>query len=1297
MNPGAIIADRFVVERRAGSGGTGTVFRAKDNLTGDSVAVKVLHEWRSQRAERFVAEARVLSELTHPAIVRYVTHGVTGEHEPYLAMEWLEGEDLSDRIKRQRMSVSESIDLVRSVAEALEQAHLRGIVHRDVKPSNIFLVDKDIAQVKLLDFGVARIASLTGSTRAGAMIGTPGYMAPEQARGAKDLDARADIFSLGCVLFECLTARPPFFGEHVMAVLAKILLEDAPRVRELRSEVPAGLDALIASMLSKDPKERPADAASVVRALSSLGASDGGEAKRLSVHPSALTGSERRLLSVVLAGAALGARATLATVTSAEHDTAQRLREVTDAYGGQLEPLLDGSVVVTLRGSGPATDQAAQVARCALALRAIVPESPMAVAMGRGELQGRWPTGEVIDRAARLLRAVTLEGTGVPSGRPVRIDDVVAGLLDSRFDVAGDSFGLGLRGENDRADWTRTLLGKACPCVGREREIGSLRAILEESASEPVARVGLVTAPPGVGKSRLVQEVLLRLRSEDALPQVWIAQGDPMSAGAPFILLAQAVRRTAGILEGELLGVRQRKLRARVARHVPAPDVDRVTEFLGELIGAPFPEKDSIQLRAAHRDAMLMGDQIRRAWEDFVRAESTEPLLLVVEDLQWGDLPSVKLIDFTLQWLHDRPLTVFALSRPEVEETFPRLWAGRGVTEIRLGPLTKKSSEKLVTEVLGTRLSREVVTRIVERAAGNAFYLEELIRAAMEDGAVALPETVLAMVHARLERLSAELRRVLRAASVFGQVFWAGAVAALLGLAPHGGELKGVLASLVENELIVLRPASQFPGEQEYAFRHSLVREGAYSALTDPDRVLGHKLAANWLEQAGAADAMVLAEHNERGGSAERAVGWYLLAVEQALEGNDLVSVLARVERAIDCGAAGEALASLRFASSLAHRWRGEFKQAAREGVEAMEASRPQSVLWLAALSEAAVASSKIGDVAGIVELARALLARPVAPTESDASYVTAATRTATNLFFSGKHEEGEALLARVARLAETLAPEDPNVEGWTNVALATRGEFAGDPAKYLEHTKAASEAFARAGDLRSACTQRLNLGYASLEMGAFKEAEDALREATLAAERMGLLNLVAVAKHNLGRAMAHRGAYGLSAQIEAEAVSSFEAQGDLRMAGASRMYLAQIHAAQKEYASAAREARLAVAELEKSPPVRVYAIATLAGVLLAQGELPASLAQATLAMNEFDRLGGIEEGESFVRLVHAKALAASGDMMGAAAAIRASRERLLARALRIADPAQRETFVRAIPENRETLELSEAWERIAP
>jgi hypothetical protein len=1291
MTPGEKIADRFVIERRAGSGGTGTVYRTKDTLTGNTVAVKVLHEGRFHRAERFVAEARVLSELRHPGIVRYVTHGTTIDRDPYLAMEWLEGEDLSARLARERLGLHESIDLVRSVAEALAEAHARGVIHRDVKPSNIFLVDRDIAQAKLLDFGVARISSLSGTTRAGALIGTPGYMAPEQARGAKDLDARADVFSLGCVLFECLSGRAPFFAEHVMAVLAKILLEDAPRVREVRGEVPAGLDSLVARMLDKDPKHRPADAATVARELLSLGTADGAEVKRQSAIPSALMGGEQRLLAVVLAGAALS-RATLATVSDHEELLAHKLQNIADAHGGELEPLLDGSVVVTLRGRGAATDLAARTARFALALRAVVAKSPIALAMGRGELHGRFPTGDVIDRAARLLRAVTLESQGVEVHRPIRIDDVLAGLLDARFEVAGDSLGLGLKGESDRASFSRTLLGRACPCVGREREIASLRAIVDESASEPVSRVGLVTAPPGAGKSRLVQEVLLRLRSDGVEPQTWTAAGDPMTSGAPFHLVAQMVRGTAGILEGETPAVRQRKLRARVARHVPESDAGRVAEFLGEVIGATFPDTDSVQLRSARADAMLMGDQIKRAWEDFVRAESEEPLLFVLEDLQWGDLPSVKLVDATLEWLFDRPITVFALARPEVMDVFPRLWSGRGVTELRLGPLTRKSCERLVTEVLGGRLAPDAMTRIVERAAGNAFYLEELIRAASEE-VESLPETVLAMVHSRLERLDDEWRRVLRAASVLGQVFWSGAVAALLGISAQATGLQGLLASLADRELIVRRPTSQFGGVEEYAFRHSLVREGAYATLTDEDRVLGHRLAGEWLERAGASDPMVLAEHFERGRAKGRAVVWYMRAALQALEGHDLVGVLARVDKALACGAVGEALGSLRVAAALAHRWRGEFQEAQKAGAEAMEASHPYSGLWLAAVSEVLVASSKIGDVERTVAVAEALLARPAGePKDSDVAFVIAATRAATHLFISGHRAEAEALIGKSQPLAEALAADNPIVLAWAHVARASQAEFAGDPAQYLGSVGAAADAFSRAGDLRGACTQRINVGYASIEVGAFEEAEASLREAAVSAERMGLYNLVATAKHNLGRAVAYRGDARLAAQIESEAILAFEAQGDRRMEGASRMYLALIHASEKSYAAAAREADIALTQLDKTPPLRVYAMATLAHVRLAQGDVTEALEWATKAMADLEVLGGIEEGESLVRLVHAKTLFASGDTAGAAVALRASRARLLARAERIADTSQRASFLHAIPENHETLALSEAW-----
>src|SRR5215472_16113647 len=262
MDPGQTIADRFELERLVGSGGMGSVYRARDRLTGGPVAVKLLLAQLARDKERFKREAQLLAELSHPRVVRYVAHGVTPADHPYLAMEWLEGEDLAERLARTGLTMGESVLLARRVAEALGALHERGIVHRDIKPSNLFLPGGEIQNVKLLDLGIARFAdAMHGSTRSGVMLGTPGYMAPEQARGAKSLDPRVDIFSLGCVLFE---------GDNVAAVLAKILLESSPRISEIQSDVPEALDDLVSRMLAKHPAVRPADGLAVARELGEL-------------------------------------------------------------------------------------------------------------------------------------------------------------------------------------------------------------------------------------------------------------------------------------------------------------------------------------------------------------------------------------------------------------------------------------------------------------------------------------------------------------------------------------------------------------------------------------------------------------------------------------------------------------------------------------------------------------------------------------------------------------------------------------------------------------------------------------------------------------------------------------------------------------------------------------------------------------------------------------------------------------------------------------------------------------------
>ncbi len=937
MLPTTLIGERFEIVRLAGSGGMGEVYCARDRTSGELVALKVLAGGRAAEHARFVREAEVLAGLRHPGIVRYVAHGATDQGRLFLAMEWLEGEDLGARLAREPLAIADAITVVRTAAEALAIAHRQGIVHRDVKPANVFLVGGDVARAKVLDFGIAHLGRHVASqTATGVVLGTPEYMAPEQARGDREISPRADVFALGAVLFESVTGRSAFSGAHVAAVLAKILLEEPPPVSELCQGAPAALDALVARMLAKDPAERPADASAVLEELASLGAVAQGPRFSGSVPPESLTRREQRLLSVIMItdpAASEPEAGSAVTLTFAEAARAAApLRAVAETCGARLEVLPGGSIMATITRAGLATDLAARAARCALELRACAPASLMAVATGRAELAGRLPAGDVIDRAVKMVYAQralreskapthapgsvtavvargtagnTSEGAGPDSssagaGAGIALDDVTAGLLGTRFEMSADDAGLELRGEREVLDVPRTVLGRAVSCVGRDREIAALEGIFVECVEEEVARAVVMSGPPGIGKSRVRQELLERIAARGGA-EVWVGRGDSMAAGSAFALIGQALRSACGIRAAEPLPARQRKLRARVARHVAAADAQRVTEFLGEVAGVPFPDEGSVQLRAARRDPMLLGDQVRRAWLELLEAEcAAQPIVLVLEDMQWGDLPSVRLVEAALRRGEGGALLVIAVGRPEMHKQFPDLWSQAALDAMTFGPLTKRASEKLVRQVLGDGASDADVADLVQRAGGSPLYIEELARAAATPHTGALPETVLAMVEARLEGFEAEARRILRAASLFGHTFWQSGVVLLLGGAQHAGQSAEWLQELEVREVLCRRAESRFPGEEEYVFRHALLREAAYAMLTESDRTLGHRLVGRWLERAGEVDAMVLAGHFEQGQMPAAAARTFHRAAEDALHGNDFDAALARVRRGLE-------------------------------------------------------------------------------------------------------------------------------------------------------------------------------------------------------------------------------------------------------------------------------------------------------------------------------------------------------------------------------------------------------------
>jgi len=273
----------YRVTHELGSGGMGVVYAAEHIVLGSRAAVKMLlprHSRDEELVRRFFNEARAATLIKHPGIVAVFDYGHHASGSAYLVMELLEGETLAGRRDRLgRLPERQVLALMRQVAGALAAAHDAGIIHRDLKPHNLFVVrDPDMPtgeRMKVLDFGIAKLAGPATSsdcekTHEGSLLGTPKYMAPEQCRGAGRVDARADIYSFGCILFELACGTPPFDGEASGDLIAKQIYELPPRPSSKLAAIDRGFEALILRCLQKDPNARPASMVEVARVIDEL-------------------------------------------------------------------------------------------------------------------------------------------------------------------------------------------------------------------------------------------------------------------------------------------------------------------------------------------------------------------------------------------------------------------------------------------------------------------------------------------------------------------------------------------------------------------------------------------------------------------------------------------------------------------------------------------------------------------------------------------------------------------------------------------------------------------------------------------------------------------------------------------------------------------------------------------------------------------------------------------------------------------------------------------------------------------
>ena len=255
MKPGSLVAGKYRIVEEIGQGGMGIVYKADDIKLKRCVALKFLppHLMNSpELKERFVIEAQAAAALNHPNICVIYEVGESGEH-PYIAMEYVEGETLKDRIREGPQNASEALTIASQVAAGLAEAHRKGIIHRDIKSANIMVTAK--GQAKVMDFGLAKLQGGSSLTRSQTTLGTVAYMSPEQARGG-DMDHRTDIWSLGVVLYEVVAGKMPFRGDHDQAVIYSILHDEPEPLKKIRPDTPPELEQVVGQALAKKPADR---------------------------------------------------------------------------------------------------------------------------------------------------------------------------------------------------------------------------------------------------------------------------------------------------------------------------------------------------------------------------------------------------------------------------------------------------------------------------------------------------------------------------------------------------------------------------------------------------------------------------------------------------------------------------------------------------------------------------------------------------------------------------------------------------------------------------------------------------------------------------------------------------------------------------------------------------------------------------------------------------------------------------------------------------------------------------------
>jgi hypothetical protein len=1094
----ALLGNRFLVDREIGRGAVGVVYRATDTVTGQPVALKIIALSGVDAGEeaRFRREGRVLAGLTHPHIVRLVAFGQLDDGQPYVAMEWLEGEDIAHRQHRAPLSIGQCLEVAAQIADALAASHAAGIVHRDVKPSNVILTggaNGGPLVAKLVDFGVAAAEDVK-LTRTGAIIGTPAYMAPEQARGDVEVDARADLYALGATLFEMLTGRPPHVGPTPVAILARLVTTPPPRLLDVLPVAPPALDRLMGELLATYPGDRPASAAEVAERLRAIARdleSTGSMATRpLSAAPEeAAPMSSGPVSQLVASGGGSRVITSILATYVPKGPARARLLAHLRARGAEATELGGDAIVAHLGARRALGDEAARALD--LGMRLAKTNAAVGVATGRTRLEGARPIGEVVDRAAALAR-------DAQRGQ-VLSDTTTTELARGRFEFQLRDDGAAVVGT--ALPGKREQVGGA-PFVGREAELAQIVAAYERAVEDRTPVIVTVTGAPGLGKTRLRREALSRVASHSSGARVLLVRCEPFAKSHALGVVADVVRAMAGVPKGTTLddaNVATGRLERAAAVDLAADAREMLVRLLAN---EPLPEL--ADARAA-RDALWLA--LTDLTIGFARRT---PLVLSVEDGQWADAESLHWIDHVLARGSGAAFWVLLTARPSLWREADR-FAGRDHVRIDLRPLAKRHIRAIAHAVLGDRATRPeaeaALESIAAQSGGSPLFAEELARLTAQGRDATTAPTIEAAMQVQLDALDDSARDAATRLSVFGLVGWD------MGLAALGvPDAPDALRALTAAEIAVEQAHPRFKGTREFAFKHALMREVAYASLGEDALRELHAAAGRWLGRMGEDDATV-ARHLELGNAWEEAATFHERAARRALAAHALPDAVAMAEKAL--AFAEDRPTQFARAQLLDEAWS---RQDARAGerdsaVRAME----ESVHDEASRVRAMGARVRYEDACGgndetsrkLDEVRRAAQAANLPDEEA-----RCAAALASRYAFGGELDRAAEVAEDLLVLAQRHALPGAAVDAWQTLAVVRQAR--GEVGAALEARRSAARAASEAGLKTREATLTINVGFALTTVGAKEEARVSIEGGIALAQAIGSPGTVRHGQMNL-------------------------------------------------------------------------------------------------------------------------------------------------------------------------------------